>query len=156
MGSALMLFWIVPGLASAIHIRQADHGLGWLIYTLLVVFASDTGGYFMGRAFGRRKLAPRISSGKTWEGVGGSIMLTPVVGTIAAIVFDLQMSLIANLILSWMICGLSIIGDLFESMVKRSYQAKDSGGLLPGHGGILDRLDSIVFATPLVSIVLYF
>lgn len=130
------------------------HGLmaGPYFFTLLllVVWGADTGAYFAGRSFGRRKLAPKISPGKTWEGaVGGlllalfgALMLHALFGpSWPSLLFLLPMVLITVLF--------SIVGDLFESMIKRQYGAKDSGNLLPGHGGILDRIDSLTAAAPI-------
>jgi phosphatidate cytidylyltransferase len=118
-----------------------------------MVCAADIGAYAAGRAFGRRKLAPRVSPGKTWEGaVGGLALVALVAGggaeyfglpTLAAVAFG---------------CGVgifSIIGDLTESMFKRAAALKDSGTLLPGHGGLLDRIDSVTAAAPLYALALF-
>lgn len=124
----------------------AEHGL-LVLAVLLLVWAADVGGYFAGRAFGQHKLAPGISPGKTREGAVGGILLAVVVALAQAAFFD------AENWTSWLFAGLliavmSIIGDLVESLLKRQAGLKDSGQLLPGHGGVLDRLDSLLVAAP--------
>lgn len=130
------------------------HGLidGPYFFTLLllIVWGADVGAYFAGRRFGQRKLAPRISPGKTWEGALGGLLLA-LLGVIGLhLVFGpLWSSLLQLLPLVFMTVLFSIVGDLFESMIKRQYGAKDSGNLLPGHGGVLDRIDSLTAAAPI-------
>ncbi len=124
---------------------------------LLVVWIADTAAYFAGRRFGRRKLAPQISPGKTWEGVAGAFAAVLIYGF--AVSFALQPAANAHdrivmLIFILALTVLSIVGDLFESWIKRGAGAKDSGSLLPGHGGILDRIDSLTAALPFAA--LYF
>lgn len=124
-----------------------------VLWLLLIVFASDIGAFFAGRAFGRRKLAPRVSPGKTWEGAMGGLAATALVAWAAAAHYDLP----------WLPCigfgcavGIfSVIGDLTESMFKRAAGLKDSGALLPGHGGMMDRIDSITAAAPLYALGLF-
>jgi phosphatidate cytidylyltransferase len=127
-----------------------EFGAGYVLFLLIMIAAADTGAYFSGRLWGRHKLAPQISPGKTWEGVLGAIAATLVIALSGALWFQVEP-------LYWMmfvgICLLtvlfSIIGDLFESMIKRQKGVKDSGNLLPGHGGVLDRIDSLTAAAPL-------
>jgi len=128
-----------------------------LLMLLLVIWIADTAAYFAGRRFGRRKLAPQISPGKTWEGVIGAAVAVLIYGF--AIGFVLQPD--ANpynraglLVFICVMTAFSIIGDLFESWIKRQAGAKDSGVLLPGHGGVLDRIDSVTAAMPFAA--LYF
>ena len=128
-----------------------------LLMLLLVIWIADTAAYFAGRKFGRRKLAPAISPGKTWEGVGGAAIAVVLYGV--AIGFVLQPDASAYdraglLVFIVVLTAFSIIGDLFESWVKRQAGAKDSGTLLPGHGGVLDRIDSLTAAMPFAA--LYF
>jgi len=124
-----------------------------VLWLVLMVCAADIGAYFAGRRFGRRKLAPRVSPGKTWEGALGGLLMVALVAWGGAAYFDLPpLGAIA------FGCGVgifSIIGDLTESMFKRAAALKDSGGLLPGHGGLLDRIDSVTAAAPLYALGLF-
>lgn len=121
----------------------------WLLLLFALVWLADTGAYFSGRFWGVHKLAPTISPGKTWEGVYGAITVTFIV-TLCA-VFYLHIGLLKGLmfvILAMITVLISILGDLFESLLKRQQGLKDSGHILPGHGGILDRIDSLTAAVP--------
>lgn len=147
-----VLGYLVLGFAWLALVALHDFMAGPYFFTLLllIVWGADTGAYFAGRRFGRRKLAPRISPGKTWEGVGGGLLLA----FIGALGLHLLLgpewpSLLLLLPLVFITVMFSIVGDLFESMIKRQYGAKDSGSLLPGHGGILDRIDSLTAAAPI-------
>lgn len=123
---------------------------GWIILLVLGVWAYDTGAYFVGRRFGRRKFLTHISPSKTYAGVfGGFIACTIAVTAIAA---GLGEPLIIGLVLGPLLAGAAQAGDLAESMLKRAAGTKDSGSLIPGHGGILDRLDSFLFAAPVVTL----
>ena len=132
-----------------------------LLFMLGLVWIADTAAYFAGNAFGRRKLAPAISPGKTWEGVAGAA----VAALIYAIICGMPGATLAALVDSagWgaylgaavLLCGVSIIGDLFESALKRRAGAKDSGSLLPGHGGILDRIDSVMSTLPIAALLIH-
>lgn len=114
----------------------------WLLLALIAgVGIADSAAYFAGKRFGTRKLAPEISPGKTWEGVGGALVGITVYGAILSFYLNMSVWLIALL---WGLVVLSILGDLFESLLKRKAGLKDSGNLLPGHGGILDRIDGIL------------
>jgi phosphatidate cytidylyltransferase len=134
---------------SSLH-RVADHGPMLVLFLLVLVFAADVGAYFGGRAFGRLKLAPRVSPGKTWEGVIGGFAAAGVIATVGARWFALPVP--AFLALCAAVVSLSIVGDLTESMFKRHVGLKDSSKLLPGHGGILDRIDSISAAAPVFAL----
>ncbi|WP_281165038.1 phosphatidate cytidylyltransferase [Liquorilactobacillus sicerae] len=138
--------FISMGFHYLIAARQA--GLSTLFFLLLIVWSTDTGAYLFGRRFGKHKLAPHISPNKTWEGSIGGTLLALVVG----IIFNLFWPQITNWALAvGMILVLSIVGqfgDLVESALKRFYGVKDSGRILPGHGGILDRFDSLLFVLP--------
>lgn len=143
---------LLPALALAIGVlgQRADlAGRALLLYAVAVVWAADIGAYFVGRAWGRHKLAPRVSAGKTREGLTGGVAAVAVYAVIGAWAFGasggawlawLAVALVAGL--------LSVAGDLFESVLKREAGVKDSGRLLPGHGGLLDRIDSLIAATP--------
>jgi phosphatidate cytidylyltransferase len=125
--------------------RQAD-GRAWVFWTLMVIMSGDTAAYFVGRRLGRKKLAPKISPGKTVAGAWGYLGVGSVVGTIGAWwLFD-RFHWLEALLLSMILTVLGQLGDLFESWLKRVFSVKDSGALLPGHGGALDRLDSLIFA----------
>jgi len=124
-----------------------------VLWLVLMVCAADIGAYFAGRAFGRRKLAPRVSPGKTWEGALGGLAMVALVAGGGAVYFGLlPLAVVA------FGCGVgifSVIGDLTESMFKRAAALKDSGTLLPGHGGLLDRIDSVTAAAPLYALGLF-
>ena len=116
----------------------------------IVIFAGDTGAYYTGRTLGRRKLAPRISPGKTWEGVAGGLVGNVVATLIAHFTFFPELPLVHAVPLALVMGVLGITGDLCESMIKRGAKAKDAGALIPGHGGLLDRLDSMLFNAPVI------
>ncbi len=142
------------GSASLLH-GQWQQGPALLLFVMVTVWLADTGGYFAGKRFGKRKLATAISPNKTWEGVAGGLFL----GILWALIFyfilgDLAISLIGWLVLAGFIVMVSIVGDLLESVFKRSFKVKDSGQLLPGHGGILDRVDSLLAAIPVFTAAL--
>jgi len=142
-------FTLVPaGVALLWFSLDPAYGVRWLLYVLLLVWAADTGAYFAGRAFGRHKLAPQVSPGKTWEGVAGGLLLAALLAAVAAPV--LGKPVFSFTVLSLSVAVFSVVGDLSESMFKRHAGLKDSGQLIPGHGGMLDRIDSITAAAPLV------
>ena len=118
-----------------------------LLWTLFITFVVDTGAFYAGRKFGRHKLYPAVSPKKSWEGLIGGITSALILGGISAI--WLPVGFFKILSLSFTLAIVSQIGDFFESVLKRQAEAKDSGWLLPGHGGILDRIDGILFALPL-------
>ena len=111
---------------------------------------SDTGAYCVGRAFGKHKLAPKISPGKTWEGVAGGLIAGLLMATLAHYWFFRELPLKWTLVLASVMVVLGIVGDLTESALKRSAGAKDAANILPGHGGVLDRLDSLLFNAPVI------
>lgn len=126
----------------------------WLMYVFLLVWCADSGAYFVGRKLGRRKMAPNVSPNKSMEGLAGGL-ITGLLVVIAISVFKLQltgMALVAFVALSAVTILASVLGDLFESMLKRRAKVKDSGTILPGHGGILDRIDSLLSATPIFAL----
>lgn len=144
---------IASTLISIATLHALPNGPLKLLFVLFLVFAADTGAYFAGRTFGRRKLAPMVSPGKTIEGAIGGLLLCALWGGVAgSFAFGLhEPAAIAVMVaLSVIAAVVSIIGDLTESMLKRAVGLKDSGHILPGHGGILDRVDSIVVAVPVM------
>ena len=165
------LYIVVP-LAMLVQLRQQGSGAFLILYTLIVVWMGDTVAYYTGRALGRHKLAPRISPGKTWEGTAGSFIGAIACGTLV-FVYSREISLglmkiglltgdqaylppqgvasvVPFVVLSALINVAAQIGDLAESLLKRGAGVKDSGSILPGHGGMLDRIDALLFAAPVV------
>ncbi|MFI4914695.1 MAG: phosphatidate cytidylyltransferase [Steroidobacterales bacterium] len=126
------------------------HGEQWTLFILALVFAADTGAFFAGRHFGRVHLAPHISPNKTWEGVIGGMLLALAMAALGMVWFRLPMWPFVFLCLA--AAGFSVVGDLTESMLKRHVGLKDSGRLFPGHGGVLDRMDSVSAATPVMTL----
>jgi phosphatidate cytidylyltransferase len=125
-------------------------GAQWVLFILTLAFAADTGAYFVGHAYGRVKLAPLVSPGKTWEGVVGGMVLSALVGYAGSRWFGLAPSGFIPLCLAG--AAFSVVGDLTESMFKRAAGLKDSGRLFPGHGGVLDRVDGVLAATPVMCL----
>ena len=121
-----------------------------LAFFFLVLMGSDTGAYYAGRAFGKRKLAPGVSPGKTWEGAAGGMLASLLAAAVAHFWFFPELSLRAALPLAAVMNVLGVVGDLSESALKRGANAKDAARILPGHGGFLDRLDSLLFNAPLL------
>ncbi|MCH8061144.1 MAG: phosphatidate cytidylyltransferase [Chloroflexi bacterium] len=131
-------------------LRNHAAGMEWVLFLLAVTFATDTGAYFIGRAFGKRPLAPSISPSKTWEGAAGGTLAALAAGFIAYQFMATQAPVWQVVVLAGIAGIAGQLGDLAESKFKRVFDAKESGSILPGHGGILDRLDSIVFSLPVV------
>jgi len=141
-------------LATWIALNGLQHISPWLLLAvLLTVWLADSAAYFTGKRFGRHKLAPEISPGKTWEGVAGAMLASTVYGLLLCHFLHMSRWLILGL---WIIILLSIMGDLFESLLKRQAGKKDSSSLLPGHGGVLDRIDGLISTLPLVLFYIYF
>jgi phosphatidate cytidylyltransferase len=133
---------------------RALHGREVLFLLLLTVMVSDTAQYYSGRAFGRRPLAPAISPKKTVEGAVGGFIFAAVIMTVVGGWWLPSVPTPVRALLGAMLCALGIAGDLFESMLKRSAGVKDSSALIPGHGGVLDRIDALLFAAPIYYVVL--
>jgi len=136
--------------AHFVLLREAPNGRDLVFFTVSTVWITDTGAYFVGRAIGRHKLAPAVSPGKTWEGSFGSLIagFAAVFGLNEA--FGLGLALEHRIALGLLLPPVIMVGDLAESALKRGLGIKDSSGLVPGHGGVADRLDSLLFAAPLV------
>ncbi|NNM81348.1 MAG: phosphatidate cytidylyltransferase [Burkholderiales bacterium] len=144
---------LIPTWLSLIDLRL--HGPWLLIGVMAIVWIADTAAYFSGRKFGKHKLAPTISPGKSWEGVAGAVVAVALYAVVLiftdgteSIPIDAFWVIVCALVLM----AFSILGDLFESSIKRSAGFKDSGNILPGHGGILDRIDSLTAALPLAAL----
>ena len=150
----VLLRWIcgalvlVPLYTALVLLYQATPSL--LLFVLLIVWAADIGAYFAGKQFGRVKLAPGISPGKTWEGAIGGLVLVVLLVLGRSIWFETDLAVIIPFCLA--VAVVSIVGDLTVSMFKRTAGLKDSGKLFPGHGGVLDRVDSVAAAAPLFAL----
>jgi phosphatidate cytidylyltransferase len=141
-------------LAFAILIADGPRPVAHIIFLVLVIASNDMGAYFVGRAFGRRPLAPNVSPGKTVEGFIGGLLLAAVVASVLAVFPPWESIGIGKALVTAGLVGiLAPIGDLAESMVKRNLGVKDMGSVLPGHGGMLDRIDGFLFAVPAVYIL---
>jgi phosphatidate cytidylyltransferase len=148
--------WIVlvPAWLAIVFLQRSA---ALLLAVVLAVWIADIAAYFAGRRFGRRKLAPQISPGKTWEGVIGAFVAVLIYGLVASFLLQPAANAYDRIVLLIFFVALTvlgIVGDLFESWIKRGAGAKDSGNLLPGHGGVLDRVDSLTSALPFAA--LYF
>ncbi len=153
MGYAVLLpVWVALGALKGLPL---DNEL--ILMLLLIVWGADIGAYFSGKSLGRNKLAPAVSPGKTREGLYGGLLVCVLVGIGFSIWFELEFNSLVYLVLLCVMTGMiSVLGDLFESMLKRNQGIKDSSQLLPGHGGVLDRLDSLTAAAPLFVVGVQF
>ncbi|MBW2411295.1 MAG: phosphatidate cytidylyltransferase [Deltaproteobacteria bacterium] len=143
----------IPVLISfLILIRNDSQGMTWIFVVLSIVFAGDITALYVGTFFGRHKLCPAVSPGKTIEGSAGGLLANIIVGAIGKHFFLPQLSWGLSILCFIAICVAGQVGDLYESELKRSSKIKDSGGLLPGHGGFLDRIDALLFAAPVAYI----
>jgi phosphatidate cytidylyltransferase len=139
----------VPFLFSFVGLlRRFEDGLGWVFLLLVITWFGDTGAYFAGRAFGRTKLIERVSPNKTREGAVGGMLLAVVGACLVKYVALDRVPWVHAVVLGILLDAAGVVGDLFESMLKRTHDVKDSGSLLPGHGGLLDRIDSLLFSAP--------
>ncbi|OQW94062.1 MAG: hypothetical protein BWK79_07845 [Beggiatoa sp. IS2] len=149
--SLLGFLILLPAWFSLVALHNLNREL--LLFLLILIWIADSGAYFVGRRWGKRKLADKISPGKTWEGVAGGILAGSLFATGYALLTIVSLNKILFFILFCMITLFaSILGDLLESLFKRQVGLKDSGQLLPGHGGILDRIDSLTAAAPIFSL----
>ncbi len=149
MGGALYIGWL---LGLLVNLRLMYHGRDWVYLALIATFVSDSLAYFIGKAFGRNKMAPVISPGKSWEGAVAGVFGALIISILFTRNTPLQLPLTIgeSIILGFFISLFGQIGDLAESLLKRNTGVKDSGTFMPGHGGLLDRIDSILFAGALV------
>lgn len=136
-------------LSTFVQVRAVEEtGLTWLFLTLVLTWSADSGAYFAGRAFGKNKLFERVSPKKTIEGVVGGVILSTIVAYFFCVTWLPMVPVISALIFGMVLALLSVVGDLVESMMKRAFGVKDSGNIMPGHGGVIDRLDSLLFTFP--------
>ena len=150
-------------LATALMLREitgpdaegpADLGRNWLLFAMLVTFAVDTGAYMVGRTVGSRPMAPRISPNKTWEGSVGGFVSAVAAALVLGLVFDLGIPVWQQAVIGAVLGVVAQLGDLIESKLKRFAEVKDAGSIIPGHGGLLDRLDSMLLSLPAVYFLL--
>lgn len=146
--SIMATLYVGMGFLYFIETREA--GLVYIFYSLFIIWATDSGAYFIGRAIGKRKLWPEISPNKTVEGFLGGIFCAVIVAILFILFSDMDASLLKLVLVTIVLSVFGQVGDLVESALKRHYNVKDSGTILPGHGGILDRFDSLLFVWPLV------
>ncbi len=142
---------LIPAWLACLYLINQPQGVWLIMFVVFLVAAADIGAYFSGKAFGRRKLAPNVSPGKSWEGVIGGALFAMLLAAAFNVIFGWQswLSLLAIVLPTALI---SVVGDLLESMVKRHRGVKDSSQLLPGHGGVLDRIDGLVAAAPIFAL----
>jgi len=153
------LLVLLPSWSSLLTLRASEHHTGLILLLLGMVAAADIGAFFSGRAFGKYKLAPKVSPNKTWEGFAGGMICSSLTAFVVLYFAPTIATLNAWLLLkifaaALSVAILSVVGDLYESMIKRQAGVKDSGTILPGHGGILDRIDSITAALPIFVLAL--
>ena len=139
----------MPSWLALVRLRLAvPDGAQWTLFVLLLVWVADIGAFFSGRRFGRIRLAPEVSPGKTWEGVLGGIAVSALVAIAGSAWFHVPLLVFLPLCLAAV--GFSVVGDLTESLLKRFAGIKDSGSVFPGHGGVMDRIDSLTGAAPVL------
>ncbi|MGK9065209.1 phosphatidate cytidylyltransferase [Stutzerimonas chloritidismutans] len=150
------LLILLPAWQALLLLKQWPQG-NWLIVAVMVlVWAADIGAYFSGKALGRRKLAPQVSPGKSWEGMIGGLITSLVITLVVGFYRDwLARELVLAVMGAAVVVVVSVVGDLTESMFKRSSGIKDSSQLLPGHGGVMDRIDSLTAAVPVFTVLLW-
>lgn len=145
-------FILVPTWAALLFVQRA-HGPFAVLWLMVLVWGADSAAYFAGRRWGRRRLAPSISPGKTWEGLAGALVATSCCALVAALAAHMtSRDALSFTLLSVVTVMASVLGDLVESLFKRQAGLKDSGSLLPGHGGVLDRIDSLTAAAPVFAL----
>ena len=146
----LGLLYIPFLLSHLVWLRNGPEGVTWVFFIIVLAFSGDISAYYIGRNFGRRKLAPRVSPGKTVEGIYGLVAGSVIGCALYQVLFFENLPLLHAVVMGCLGSILGQMGDLFESSLKRASGAKDSGAILPGHGGILDRIDCLVFIIPWV------
>lgn len=149
MAGVLYIGWLLSHLVA---LRGLDFGGEWVLFVLFTTFASDSAAYLIGRAWGRRRLAPAISPHKSWEGATAAVLAAMAISPLLVWLFNLPLGYGQAILLALAVSVFGQLGDLVESLFKRNMGIKDSGKAIPGHGGFLDRMDSVVFA----GIVVYY
>ncbi|NMP25301.1 phosphatidate cytidylyltransferase [Rahnella sp. SAP-1] len=144
-------FWGMISLRTYGYAENHYNGAWWLLYVMLLVWGADSGAYLFGKLFGKHKLAPRVSPGKTWEGLIGGLLTSALISWLFGRYAPLDVVPSTLLVCSIVAALASVLGDLTESMFKREAGIKDSGNLIPGHGGIMDRIDSLTAAVPVFA-----
>jgi phosphatidate cytidylyltransferase len=139
---------LVPSWLALVWLRLAPPHGQWVLFALILVWVADIGAFFVGRRFGRIRLAPEVSPGKTWEGVLGGVGLSALVAVGGSAWFGVPLAVFLPLCLATV--AFSVVGDLTESLLKRFAGMKDSGSVFPGHGGVMDRIDSLTGAAPVL------
>ena len=150
--SVMGLLVLVPAWLALVYLRVHELGIALIGVLIALVIAADVGAYFAGRAFGKAKLAPAVSPGKSWAGFWGGLACSLAIVCAAWLIADIQVNIYGVLVIALFTSLASVLGDLVESMVKRHRGIKDSGRLLPGHGGFMDRLDSLTAAAPVFAL----
>lgn len=156
------LLTLVPAWLALVYLRLQPHGVGWIFVLIALVTAADIGAYFTGKAWGHSKLLPQVSPGKSWVGFWGGLASATLIALALWLLFGRgtlvlgsgMRELAAVMAIAIFTALAAVLGDLLESMVKRQQGVKDSGTLLPGHGGVMDRLDSITAAAPVFALCL--
>lgn len=149
----LTLTMLYIGFGFNMFVQARTVGLGMLMYLLLTVWSTDSGAYLVGRKIGKTKLAPQISPNKTWEGSIGGTVVAIIVGIIFSVTGLIHFGILATILMTLFLSIAGQLGDLVESSLKRYYGVKDSGRILPGHGGILDRFDSLSLVLPMAYLL---
>lgn len=149
----LTLTMLYIGFGFNMFVQARTVGLGMLMYLLLTVWSTDSGAYLVGRKIGKTKLAPQISPNKTWEGSIGGTVVAIIVGIIFSVTGLIHYGILATISMTLFLSIAGQLGDLVESSLKRYYGVKDSGRILPGHGGILDRFDSLLLVLPMAYLL---
>ena len=155
------LLVLIPAYIALLYLRRHDAHLLLIALLVAIIWAADVGAYFVGRRFGATKLAPNVSPGKSWAGLFGGMVVALLVGLVGASIGEPSDRLFS--VVTWsVLVGIvavtvlfSVLGDLFESLIKREVGVKDSSSLLPGHGGVMDRIDSLTAATPVFALSIY-
>lgn len=154
--SLIGIFMLIPAWLAISIIRSHPNGNAWIMALLLYIWGTDIGAYFYGSWFGKKKLLPKISPNKTWKGFLGGLLVTMLIIVILCSASPLSLNAWPKMLCLGLSASLfSTLGDLIESMLKRNAGVKDTGNFLPGHGGLLDRIDSLLSAAPIFAVLLF-